>query len=226
MQEMRVGSLGQEDSTEEEMSTLSRILAWGIPWTEEPGGLQSRGRKELNMTGRLSTHACMQLVPERGFVRTKQALVNPAAVWLQEAKLSLISRCCSLKPITALTWCHAFHPAPANDWVMLRQGHSFERLFPSDGRPSSAWLMATQTFSELPWSVKLFPPTCLLFFDPSLSSDLDCCLKAFLASFYHSLFSLLGISPNTYPAHLVLSWHPFIFWKIQPTTPDMSEATP
>ena len=41
MQEMQVQSLGQEDSLEEEMATLSRILAWKIPLTEEPGGLQS-----------------------------------------------------------------------------------------------------------------------------------------------------------------------------------------
>ena len=38
-----VGSLGQEDPLEEGMATRSRILAWRIPWTEEPGGLQSTG---------------------------------------------------------------------------------------------------------------------------------------------------------------------------------------
>ena len=43
MQEMQVQSLGQEDSTEEEMATHCSILAWEIPWTEEPGGLQSMG---------------------------------------------------------------------------------------------------------------------------------------------------------------------------------------
>ena len=42
MQEMRVRSLGWEDSLEEEMATHSSILAWKIPWTEEPGGLQFR----------------------------------------------------------------------------------------------------------------------------------------------------------------------------------------
>ena len=41
MQEMQVGSLGQEDPLKEEMTTHSSILAWNIPWTEEPGGLQS-----------------------------------------------------------------------------------------------------------------------------------------------------------------------------------------
>ena len=43
MQEMRVQSLGREDPLEEVMATLSSIRAWRIPWTEEPGGLQSTG---------------------------------------------------------------------------------------------------------------------------------------------------------------------------------------
>ena len=43
MQKSRVRSLVQEDPLEEEMATHSSILAWKIPWTEEPGGLQSMG---------------------------------------------------------------------------------------------------------------------------------------------------------------------------------------
>ena len=39
IQETRVWSLGQEDALEKEMATHSSILAWEIPWTEEPGGL-------------------------------------------------------------------------------------------------------------------------------------------------------------------------------------------
>ena len=41
MQKMQVCPLGQEDPLEEEIATHSSILAWEIPWTEEPGGLQS-----------------------------------------------------------------------------------------------------------------------------------------------------------------------------------------
>ena len=40
---MQIRSLGQEDPLEEETATHSNILAWKIPWTEEPGGLQSTG---------------------------------------------------------------------------------------------------------------------------------------------------------------------------------------
>ena len=47
MQEMQVPSLGQEDPLEKGMATQSSIVAWEIPWTEEPGGLQSMGSQSL-----------------------------------------------------------------------------------------------------------------------------------------------------------------------------------
>ena len=51
MQETQVRSLGREDPLEKEMVTHSSILAWKVPWTEEPGGLQSIGsQKETDMT--------------------------------------------------------------------------------------------------------------------------------------------------------------------------------
>ena len=56
-QEMRIWSLGQEVPLTEEMATHSSILAWKIPWTEEPGRLQSKGCKALDMTEQLITHA-------------------------------------------------------------------------------------------------------------------------------------------------------------------------
>ena len=47
IRETWVQSLGQEDSLEEEMATHSSILAWRIPWTEEPGRLQSTGSQRV-----------------------------------------------------------------------------------------------------------------------------------------------------------------------------------
>ena len=47
MWETWVRSLGQEDPLEKEMATHSSILAWRIPWTEEPGGLQSTGLQRV-----------------------------------------------------------------------------------------------------------------------------------------------------------------------------------
>ena len=47
VQETWVQSLSWEDPLEKGMATLSRILAWSIPWTEEPGGLQSMGSQRV-----------------------------------------------------------------------------------------------------------------------------------------------------------------------------------
>ena len=47
MQDTWVRLLGWEDPLEEGMATHSSILAWGIPWTEEPGGLQSMGLQRV-----------------------------------------------------------------------------------------------------------------------------------------------------------------------------------
>ena len=57
MQDTHVRYLGWEAALEYEMATHSRILAWKIPRTEEPGGLQSMGCKESDTTEGLSRHA-------------------------------------------------------------------------------------------------------------------------------------------------------------------------
>jgi len=61
MWETGVQSLGWEDSLEKEMAIHFSILAWEITWTEEPGGLQSMGSKELYMTEKLTL--LMYLIP-------------------------------------------------------------------------------------------------------------------------------------------------------------------
>ena len=50
VQETQARPLGWENSLEKGMAAHSSILAWRIPWTEEPGGLQSMGHKESDMT--------------------------------------------------------------------------------------------------------------------------------------------------------------------------------
>ena len=47
MQETQVQSVSQEDPLEKEMATHTSILAWRIPWTEDPGGLQSMGSQRV-----------------------------------------------------------------------------------------------------------------------------------------------------------------------------------
>ena len=63
-QETQVQSLGQEYSLEEEIATCSSILAWRIPWTEEPGGLQSMGSKksQTQLTKRAYVYIYFQIL--------------------------------------------------------------------------------------------------------------------------------------------------------------------
>ena len=58
---MQAGSLGREDPLEEGMTTHSRILAWGIPWTEEHGGLQPWGHRELGVPEHCPLHPANRL---------------------------------------------------------------------------------------------------------------------------------------------------------------------
>ena len=62
---MQVPSLGREDPLEEEMATHSRIIAWRIPWTEEPGGLQSIGLQESKMTWQINHHHHPVRIPKK-----------------------------------------------------------------------------------------------------------------------------------------------------------------
>ena len=68
MQETQVRFLGGKDPLEKEMVTHSSILGWRIPWTEEPGGLQSVGSQELDSTQRL--HQRHLQVGSRCFMRS------------------------------------------------------------------------------------------------------------------------------------------------------------
>ena len=63
MWETRVPSLGWEDPLAEGMATHCSVLAWRIPWTEEPGGLQDVGCKESNTAEQLHFHFYFPLCP-------------------------------------------------------------------------------------------------------------------------------------------------------------------
>ena len=56
MQETRVQSLGWEDPLKKGMATQSSILAWRIPWTDEPGRLQSMGSQRVGHTTEVTEH--------------------------------------------------------------------------------------------------------------------------------------------------------------------------
>ena len=59
MQKTQTGPLGGEDPQEEEMATHSSILAWRIPWTEEPGGIQSYEVAESDTTEQVNNNKAL-----------------------------------------------------------------------------------------------------------------------------------------------------------------------
>ena len=79
IQQILVWSLSQEDPLEKEMATYSSVLAWKIPWIEEPAGYSPRGRKELDMTEHAGMHTCM---PEQamGFISFNEKLLGVYSV--------------------------------------------------------------------------------------------------------------------------------------------------
>ena len=85
IQETWVRSLGQEDPLEEEMATHSSVLAWETPWTEEPGELQSWGRKELDTNEWLNTQTRQVPLARVGSGKDASGAVGPpeakVAVW-------------------------------------------------------------------------------------------------------------------------------------------------
>ena len=62
MQERQVRSLGGEDPLEKEMATQSSVLAWRIPWTEEPSKFRFMGLKELDMTEHTHTYITLTVM--------------------------------------------------------------------------------------------------------------------------------------------------------------------
>ena len=83
MQEMQVPSLGQEDPLEKDMATHSSILPWEIPWTEEPGRLQSMGSQKSQT--QLSDQTSHQHITEKNLKKKKNTHTHTylcVHVWL------------------------------------------------------------------------------------------------------------------------------------------------
>ena len=82
--ETQVPSLGWEDPLEEGMANYSSIIAWGISWTEEPGGLQSIGSQSQTQLKCLSTNAhvfFLQETPRNIYLGLLGHMVRPSFVF-------------------------------------------------------------------------------------------------------------------------------------------------
>ena len=100
MRETGVRSLGQEDPLEKEMATHSSILAWRIPWTEEPGRLQSMGSQRVGHRTWLSDFISFflsRLLPSLGIATitpiSSRSCFQFAGVYTQKWNCSSVSFC-------------------------------------------------------------------------------------------------------------------------------------
>ena len=108
MQETRVRSLGGENSMEEEMATHSSILAWRIPWTEEPGELQFMGLQRDS----IRTQSCPSLLlTQFSFPSFLQQLLSRFYVLRQGSfyRVTVEKKNLQCTPSP----CHYFHSSPA-----------------------------------------------------------------------------------------------------------------
>ena len=76
MQETRVQSLGWEDALEKGMATHSSILAWKIPWTEEPAGLQSMGLQRVGLNNNPSNVQSRAALQANAVVAQQRLLIG------------------------------------------------------------------------------------------------------------------------------------------------------
>ena len=102
MQETWVQSLGWEDPLEKEMATHSSILAWRIPWTEEPGGLQSTGSQRVGHDWATSLHFKITAVGEcsheikRHLLLGRKVITNLDSI-LKSKDITLPTKVCLVK---------------------------------------------------------------------------------------------------------------------------------
>ena len=96
MQETWVWSLGREDHLEKEMATHSSLLAWEIPWTKEPGGLQYMGSQRVGhdwVTNNNLTLACKVLLDPIPTSISSLPTPYPLASWTTILALAVLWRC-------------------------------------------------------------------------------------------------------------------------------------
>ena len=103
----RVRSLGREDPLEEDMATHFSVLAWEVPWTEEPGGLPSMGSQELDMTEWLNSKRCVWHWSTAAMKKTDELM---GEVWQLFTLLLPGAHGAYSRTLCTLTWTPALRP--------------------------------------------------------------------------------------------------------------------
>ena len=151
---MRVRSLGREDPLEKEMATHSSILAWRIPWTEEPEGLQPMGFQRVGHEWGIDTHMELSRISSFTFMSD-----SPNFCWCQlfrwreavhgisKSRTQLSDWACmqvaETSPTEMLCFCTTILPSW---WVVSALEHPHLNLVSSSGLRTLSW-------RTVPWGV-------------------------------------------------------------------------
>ena len=128
LQETRVWSLGQEDPLEDGMATHSNILVWRIPWTEEPGGLQSIVSQRIGHDW--SDLACKHRLPW----------------WLGGKESTCQCRRCRFDPwVRKISWRREWQPTPVLLPEESRGQRSLGGYSPCGCKSDMTWWLTTTT---------------------------------------------------------------------------------
>ena len=143
IQETWVWSLGREDPLEKGMATHSSILAWRIPWTEEPGGLQSMGSQRVGHDWVTFTHTHTLVITPRTTLQNRPEGIAAAMSWAAIPRRALPQSQELLSPNTELS-SSAQNALPPDSCRVPSLGQ------PSAGFHSWAWSLQIK-FSPGPW---------------------------------------------------------------------------
>ena len=132
MQDTQVWSLDRKDPLEEENATHSRILAWKIPWTEEPGGLQSMGSQRVGRDLATKTTSTTKSLPliflnslwQWNFQWSYFGILKPSGGSCRPIKIDISSCLFTFRTLISKYTCEM----NLSNWNILHHGHCNSRL--------------------------------------------------------------------------------------------------
>ena len=149
MQDTQVWSLGWEDPLEKGMATHSSILAWRIPWTEEPGGLQSMGLQRIGHDWTINTFFLLTVVfitplcPQTSHIELKLHL----QMWWRKDWIKKFKNL----PSARLT-SHTFKKYLLNEWMNEPYWHDTWNV-PLRSQKPGFWVSAVRNSITLWWGL-------------------------------------------------------------------------
>ena len=114
MRETRVQSLDREDLLEKEMATHSSTLAWKIPWTKEPGGLQSMGSQRVRHDWATSFHFIHVKIKPEVYKQEKYIPWNSMSKKLNEIRTTTVLPQYKENPVRQKNWSHTYRRSSAH----------------------------------------------------------------------------------------------------------------